>query len=112
MNLSMNSDVFLSLRSNFDEVLKKVLQSMLEQKNNTAEINVKLKIELEKSCINVSYNDQREIVKPKFQHKVTSTLQVKNEESGCFNEAYELVWDDTTEKYILTEIKTGQTSLF
>ena len=65
MNLSMNSDVFLSLRSNFDEVLKKVLQSMLEQKNNTAEINVKLKIELEKSCINVSYNDQREIVKPK-----------------------------------------------
>ncbi len=108
----MNSDVFLSLRSNFDEVLKKVLQSMLEQKNNTAEINVKLKIELEKSCINVSYNDQREIVKPKFQHKVTSTLQVKNEESGCFNEAYELVWDDTTEKYILTEIKTGQTSLF
>lgn len=112
MNLSMNSDVFLSLRSNFDEVLKKVLQSMLEQKNNTAEINVKLKIELEKSCINVSYNDQREIVKPKFQHKVTSTLQVKNEQSGCFNEAYELVWDDTTEKYILTEIKTGQTSLF
>ena len=108
----MNSDVFLSLRSNFDEVLKKVLQSMLEQKNNTAEINVKLKIELEKSCINVSYNDQRKIVKPKFQHKVTSTLQVKNEQSGCFNEAYELVWDDTTEKYILTEIKTGQTSLF
>ena len=112
MKLSINSDVFLSLRRNFDAILEKVLQSMQEQKNNTAEINVKLKIELEKSYINVSYNDQREITKPVFQHKVTSTLQVKNEESGCFNDAYELVWDDTTEKYILTEIKTGQTSLF
>lgn len=91
---------------------KKFYKVCRNKKNNTAEINVKLKIELEKSYINVSYNDQREITKPVFQHKVTSTLQVKNEESGCFNEAYELVWDDTTEKYILTEIKTGQTSLF
>ena len=91
---------------------KKFYKVCRNKKNNTAEINVKLKIELEKSYINVSYNDQGEITKPVFQHKVTSTLQVKNEESGCFNEAYELVWDDTTEKYILTEIKTGQTSLF
>ena len=59
MKLSINSDVFLSLRRNFDAILEKVLQSMQEQKNNTAEINVKLKIELEKSYINVSYNDQR-----------------------------------------------------
>ena len=41
MKLSINSDVFLSLRRNFDAILEKVLQSMQEQKNNTAEINVK-----------------------------------------------------------------------
>lgn len=32
MKLSINSDVFLSLRRNFDAILEKVLQSMQEQK--------------------------------------------------------------------------------
>lgn len=112
MKLSIDSDMFLSLRGNFDAVLEKVLQNMQEQKNDTAEINVKLKIELQKSYIDVSYNDQREIVKPVFTHKVTSVLQIKDEQSGSFGGKYELIWDNETEKYILTEIETGQTSLF
>ncbi len=112
MDLSLNSKVFFALRCDFDKVLKDVLFNMQEQNHDTAEINVKVKINLEKSYVDVSYNHQRQIIRPVFNHKVTSLLQVKSEESGCFNEKYELVWDDTTEKYILTEIKTGQTSLF
>ena len=77
MDLSLNSEVFLALRASFDDMLKKVLQNMLEQKNDTAEINVKVKIKLEKSYINVTYEDQREVITPIFQHKVTSMLQVK-----------------------------------
>ena len=42
MDLSLNSEVFLALRASFDDMLKKVLQNILEQKNDTAEINVKI----------------------------------------------------------------------
>lgn len=115
MDLSLNSEVFLALRASFDDMLKKVLQNMLEQKNDTAEINVKVKIKLEKSYINVTYEDQREVITPIFQHKVTSMLQVKDEQSGSFNGnngKYELLWDDEKEKYILTEMQIAQTSLF
>ncbi len=118
MDLSLNSEVFLALlalRASFDDMLKKVLQNMLEQKNDTAEINVKVKIKLQKSYINVSYEDQREVITPIFQHKVTSMLQVKDEQSGSFNGnngKYELLWDDEREKYILTEMQVAQTSLF
>lgn len=115
MDLSLNSEVFLALRASFDDMLKKVLQNMLEQKNDTAEINVKVKIKLEKSYINVTYEDQREVITPIFQHKVTSMLQVKDEQSGSFNGnngKYELLWDDEREKYILTEMQIAQTSLF
>jgi len=118
MDLSLNSEVFLALlalRASFDDMLKKVLQNMLEQKNDTTEINVKVKIKLQKSYINVSYEDQREVITPIFQHKVTSMLQVKDEQSGSFNGnngKYELLWDDEREKYILTEMQVAQTSLF
>ena len=115
MDLSLNSEVFLALRASFDDMLKKVLQNMLEQKNDTAEINVKVKIKLEKSYINVTYEDQREVITPIFQHKVTSMLQVKDEQSGSFNGnngKYELLWNDEREKYILTEMQIAQTSLF
>lgn len=115
MDLSLNSEVFLALRASFDDMLKKVLQNMLEQKNDTAEINVKVKIKLQKSYINVSYEDQIEVITPIFQHKVTSMLQVKDEQSGSFNGnngKYELLWDDEREKYILTEMQIAQTSLF
>lgn len=115
MDLSLNSEVFLALRASFDDMLKKVLQNMLEQKNDTAEINVKVKIKLQKSYVNVTYEDQREVITPIFQHKVTSMLQVKDEQSGSFNGnngKYELLWDDEKEKYILTEMQIAQTSLF
>lgn len=115
MDLSLNSEVFLALRASFDDMLKKVLQNMLEQKNDTAEINVKVKIKLQKSYVNVTYEDQREVITPIFQHKVTSMLQVKDEQSGSFNGnngKYELLWDDEREKYILTEMQIAQTSLF
>jgi len=118
MDLSLNSEVFLALlalRASFDDMLKKVLQNMLEQKNDTTEINVKVKIKLQKSYINVSYEDQREVITPIFQHKVTSMLQVKDEQSGSFNGnngKYELLCDDEREKYILTEMQVAQTSLF
>ena len=118
MDLSLNSEVFLALlalRASFDDMLKKVLQNMLEQKNDTAEINVKVKIKLQKKFFNNSYEDQREVITPIFQHKVTSMLQVKDEQSGSFNGnngKYELLWDDEREKYILTEMQVAQTSLF
>ena len=62
-----------------------------------------------------TYGDQREVITPIFQHKVTSMLQVKDEQSGSFNGnngKYELLWDDEKEKYILTEMQIAQTSLF
>lgn len=112
LELSLNSDAFTSLKNDFDSILRKTLSNMKEQENDIAEITMKLKITLEHDSVDMGYDKQRPIIKPKFDHKVTSVMQMKDETSGCLNGDYEMVWDEEKKKYILTHIKTRQVSMF
>lgn len=114
--LSIQSDSFDALRADFDHVLKKTLFNMREQRSPTARISLKLDIELTKDMVDdvnsAEPGKKRWIDRPRFEHKVSSVMQIKSEQTGEFDEAYELVYDESKMRYLMVPITDAQTSLF
>ncbi len=73
-SLSMSGDAFSSLRSDFDQVLQSTLAGMIETKQDSVEISIKVKIGLSEDSapdFSVAGGQQtREVTKPKFEHTV------------------------------------------
>ena len=115
LELTLNSSTFAALKADFDQVLKNTLRNMQEKGSEAAEVKVSLKISFvkdEKSYIQIAdLDDRREIIIPKFDHKVSSVLQIKDEASGTLGGNFELVFDDVREDYVMREIINPQTSL-
>jgi len=112
--LSLNGDTFNALKSDFDSILRNTLSNMELKGADAAEMNVKLKISLEKEQtrdFEAAYDGaMRDIVKPKFDHAVQSVLQIKDKKDGTLSGNYELVWDADEHKYVMREITNGQMS--
>ena len=115
LELTLNSSTFAALKADFDQVLKNTLRNMQEKDSEAAEVKVSLKISFvkdEKSYIQIAdLDDRREIIIPKFDHKVSSVLQIKDEASGTLGGEFALVYDDVREDYVMREIINPQTSL-
>ncbi len=115
LELTLNSSTFAALKADFDQVLKNTLRNMQEKGSEAAEVKVSLKISFvkdEKSYIQIAdLDDRREIIIPKFDHKVSSVLQIKDEISGTLGGEFALVYDDVREDYVMREIINPQTSL-
>ncbi len=115
LELTLNSSTFAALKADFDQVLKNTLRNMQEKDSEAAEVKVSLKISFvkdEKSYIQIAdLDDRREIIIPKFDHKVSSVLQIKDEISGTLGGEFALVYDDVREDYVMREIINPQTSL-
>ena len=115
LELTLNSSTFAALKADFDQVLKNTLRNMQEKGSEAAEVKVSLKISFvkdEKSYIQIAdLDDRREIIIPKFDHKVSSVLQIKDEASGTLGGEFALVYDDVREDYVMREIINPQTSL-
>lgn len=110
--MTIASGAFEKMRGDFNKVLQNTLRNMEQKQSDNAEINVKLKIALIRS--EVSTSDRyltREVVKPRFEHKVTSVMNIKDEESGAFKEEYELVWDESAGNYVAVPLDYGQLSM-
>ena len=114
--LTLSSDAFNALKSDFNQLLRQTLSSMEQKEAEEATINMKLGISLSKEMVPdpsiVAYDAQREIIKPKFTHKVGSIIQYKDEKSGVISGDYELVWDSSIKEYVLRKVTGGQTSIF
>ena len=112
--LNINGEAFASMREDFDKILKRTVNNMEEKASNNAEITIKLKIELIPSFLPPQQSDQegRAILKPKFEHKVSSVMNTKFEESGSLKGDYELVWDEEAQDYIAKPIGYTQTTIF
>ena len=114
--LNIQSDSFNALRADFDGVLKRTLLNMRAQHSSTARISLKLDIELIKDMVDDTDSKEpgkkRWIDRPHFEHKVSSVMQIKSEQTGKFDEAYELVYDELTMQYLMVPLDGGQTSLF
>lgn len=112
LTLNINSSVFDSMKNDFNSVLKKTLANMRSKQGEAAEISLKLKITLEEDNVPDLYsedgNGRRDIVKPIFNHKVSSVMQIKEEESGSMKGNYELVYDKEKDDFIMRPIDDGQ----
>lgn len=116
MPLTLKSDTFNALTSDFDTMLRQTIETMERKEGETAEMTVKLKITLTKDEAPdlgvTAYAATREVVKPKFEHTINSVMTYKDKKSGTLSGDYELVWDRNLCKYVLRPIDNGQTSMF
>lgn len=112
--LSIDGEAFSSMREDFDKILKRTVNNMEAKGSDNAEITLKLKIELVPTFLPPMQagDDGREILKPKFDHKVSSVMNTKFEASGSLMGDYELVWSEEAQDYIAKPIGYEQTSIF
>lgn len=111
MTLSLKSDTFSALKEDFDSILARTIGNMEMKGAEDATVTLKLGITLEKYNISSS-NGMKEIIKPSFKHDISSVMQVKDKKSGALTGDYELIWDQDEQRYVMTRIDNGQTSIF
>ncbi len=115
LELSLNGNAFAVLKADFDNVLQKTLTNMQQKGSEAAEVKISLKISFDKevmSGIQINNLDgQKEVVIPRFDHKVASVLQIKDEVSGSLGGEYALVYDNVRKDYVMREIVSPQTTL-
>lgn len=116
LSLTLDSAAFEDMKGDFNKVLQRTLGNMLGKDSKEATLTIKLNIEiLEEEVPNWQSADataMRKINKPKFEHKVSSVMQIKNEVSGSVKGEYELVWDDELQEFVAVTIDNGQRSFF
>lgn len=103
MPLSLASDTFNALKTDFDLVLRRLLKTMELKGADHGEINLKMKVD---------YKHDGENIRPAFEHKVGSTLQIKDEATGCLIGEYDLVWDEEMNNYVMCPREDLQLTMF
>lgn len=116
--LHIEDDTFKKLRTDADQVLQKLLANMAEKGSLEGKMTITIDVSFtEETVQNRDPNiegDMRVVHTPKFQHKVGSVLQIKNEQKGDMNcDGMEMIWDNEKGEYVLRPI-TGrdQMSIF
>lgn len=114
MPLSLKSDTFSSLSSDFDSMLRQLLEGMVDTGESAGTINIKVKVSLTEDSapdFSVAGGQQtREVTKPKFEHEVSAVIQRKDKRSGSLSGNFELVRDG--DGYVMRPIDDGQYNLF
>lgn len=118
MTLHIEDDIFQKLRSDTDQVLQKLLSNMAEKGSLEGKMTITVDVLFAEEQVRNTDpkidGDFRIVHTPKFQHKVGSTLTIKNEQRGNMNcDGMEMVWDGEKNEYVLKPI-TGrdQMSIF
>lgn len=108
--ISLNGDTFEALKEDFDKVMNDTLGNMEMKGSDDAVVTIKIKVSLEKQQIRDSENDCfRDIIKPTFDHDVSSVLQIKDKRSGS-RTGGQILYDIESQKYYIGNIDDGQTS--
>ena len=107
--LHIDDETFRKMRIDADQVLQKLLKNMAEKGSLDGKITINIDISFtEETVQNKDSNiegDIRMVYTPKFQHKVSSVLQIKNEQKGDMNcDGMEMVYDELKKEYVLRPI--------
>lgn len=108
---------FDEARMNFNRVLQRLFKNMVDSDSTDGSITLKIDVSLENEYI-PNYDpdiegEGRRIQKPKFKHKVSSNITVKDELTGNKNPEMQLVWDEGRQMYVLAYITgTDQRTIF
>ena len=91
-----------------DIVLQRALGTMKEKESMDGKVTITIDIKLVPEFIpnfdSKVHGETRKILKPKFDHKVTSAINIKNEEKGSVNPEMAMVWDEDKQEYVLTYV--------
>ena len=114
-DISIYSDAFEKLREDFDKLMQQTIYNMKEKGSTAAAVSVKIDIDLEKTFAPVELPDgtrsTRDVYLPKFTHKVSSVMNIKEETKGAYEEECELMWDPARQKFMLVPIGYDQMTL-
>lgn len=103
MPLSLTSDTFNALKTDFDLVLRRLLKTMELKGADHGEMTLKMKVD---------FKHDGQIIKPAFEHKVTSAMQIKDELNGELYGDLIMVWDEATNNFVLQKAEDPQLSMF
>lgn len=103
MELSINGEAFDSLRSDYDQAMQRLVKRMIEKGITAGEMSTKTKIFIGKDG---------EIIRPRFEHKIGSALQIKSEANSEFDGDVELYEDDETGKIVMRPREDPQMTIF
>ena len=108
MDLTMEGEPFDELRRNFNIIIQRLIKNMSDTESDEAKISIAIDVKLDTEFIpeykDGKQNGGRDIKKPTFKHKVTSSMTFKDEESGVRNTEMEVVWDDEQHMYALKPV--------
>lgn len=115
--VTIESGLFDGFKSDFNQLLRNIISNMIDKGGEKAEMRIVLKITLTEGetpdLEEVRYEAQRETIIPKFEHKITTVMQYKNEKDGFVGGAeYELIWDKDRAEYVMLPIKDAQIGIF
>lgn len=114
--LNLDSNAFSAMKEDFNKVLRRTLGNMKIKESDEATLTLKLSIKLTETDVPdfdaADETAMKKIHKPRFDHKISSVMQIKTDESGSLKGEYELVWDEESEDWIMKPIDNGQRSFF
>lgn len=106
----ITSEAFIKLRDSFDSVLEKTITTMMNKGSDESTVTLKLNINLNRDSIidRDAPDGVRDVIRPEFIHKVSSVMQIKQEEQGKTEQQYELVWDELLQEFGMKPISSQQ----
>lgn len=116
-HLNFESDTFSDMKRDMNFVLQRLLGNMQEKGATERSMTLKVDISLTNEYI-PNYDpevegESRKISKPKFKHKVTSAVQIKDEKSGNLDTEMELTFDEESGEYVMQPVaNTEQRTIF
>ena len=118
--VALAAETFDQLRFDADLVLNKLIKNMAEKDAMEGNVTIKIDVSLLQEYVprpkeeQEKNGDTRRILKPKFEHKISSTMQIKDSKSGTsYSDTMEMVWDDDKKEYVLIPIRgAAQMSIF
>lgn len=115
--LNFESDTFADMKRDMDHVLQRLLATMWEKGSTEGSMALKIDVRLTTGFI-PNYDpsvegESRMIHTPRFSHKVTSAVQIKDEKKGNMDTEMELVFDEDSGEYVMKPVvNTEQRSIF
>lgn len=115
--LDFDSDTLGNAKRDVNFVLQRLIGNMVEKGSTNGSLTLKIDVSFTQEYI-PNYDpkvegESRKINKPSFKHKVTSTVQIKDEKAGNMDTEMELAFDEDSGEYVLRPIaNTTQKSIF
>lgn len=114
MEIEVDSPVFYSMLNDINKEIQRCIKKVYDEEFESAEISLKLTIEIpEADKVIPKVNEFGEMInevfryrKPRFEHKVTSTLKKQYKQEGVYTEERDIQFEDG--KFVAIPIKDAQ----